>query len=109
MPVSICSINKEGKDWQEYYTHKTIRLGHGISSPDGKWFVSDGQDPGKNPLLLLHLPTGKETFLCWPDASIAGGQYTHVHPSFSSSGKYVYFTSDRTGNPQVYVMKIPLD
>jgi Tol biopolymer transport system component len=109
VPVSICSINKEGKDWREYYTHHTIRLGHGISSPYGNWFISDGQDKNKNPLILININTGKGKFICWPNASIAKGQDTHVHPSFSSSGEFVYFTSDRSGKPQVYVMKIPYD
>jgi len=108
MPVSIASINKDGDDWQEYYTNDTIRLGHGRASNDGKWFISDGQDPGNNPLILLNLETGEPEFLCWADASIKEGHsvHAHVHPSFSSSGKYVTYTSDKTGTPQVYVVPL---
>ena len=108
MPVSIASISKEGDDWQEYYTNDTIRLGHGRASDDGKWFISDGQDPGYNPLVLLNLETGDTEFLCWADASIKEGHsaHAHVHPSFSSSGKYVTYTSDKTGIPQVYVVPL---
>ena len=108
MPVSIASISKEGDDWQEYYTNDTIRLGHGRASDDGKWFISDGQDPGYNPLVLLNLETGDTEFLCWADASIKEGHgaHAHVHPSFSSSGKYVTYTSDKTGTPQVYVVPL---
>lgn len=105
LPVSICSINQKGEDRKEYYTHETIRLGHGVSSADGRWFIIDGQDPGHNPLMLLELATGKAITLCWPNSSI-DSQHLHVHPSFSSSGRFVCYTSDRTGTPQVYVVPI---
>lgn len=108
IPTTICSINREGEDWQEHYINDTIRLGHGRASDDGKWFVSDGQDPGYNPIILIKLEDGQAEFLCWPDASIEGGHqlFAHVHPSFSSSGNYVTYTSDVTGTPQVYVVPV---
>jgi Tol biopolymer transport system component len=108
MPVSIASISKAGDDWREYYTNDTIRLGHGRASDDGKWFISDGQDPGYNPLVLLNLETGEPVFLCWADASIRDGHsaHAHVHPSFSSSGRFITYTSDKTGTPQVYVVPL---
>jgi oligogalacturonide lyase len=34
-------------------------------------------------------------------------QHTHPHPSFSPDGRWVCFTSDRTGQAQVYVVGIP--
>ncbi len=105
LPVTICSINREGDDWKEYYTHETIRLGHGLSSPDGRWFITDGQDHDHNPLTLIELATGKARILCWPNSSIHR-KHAHVHPSFSSSGRFVCYTSDRTGTPQVYVVSI---
>lgn len=108
IPVTICSINKDGGDWQEYYTNDTIRLGHGRASDDGRWFISDGQDPDYNPLILIDLTSGAAEFLCWSNASIEGGHeaFAHVHPSFSSSGNYVTYTSDKTGIPQVYVVPV---
>ena len=108
LPVTIASINKDGDDWKEHYTNDTIRLGHGRPGNDGKWFISDGQDPGYNPLLLLNLETGVPEFLSWADASIRDGHsaQAHVHPSFSMSGKYVTYTSDKTGVPQVYVVPL---
>ncbi len=36
-------------------------------------------------------------------------QDSHPHPRFSSLGKYVLFSSDRSGSPQVYTVKINLD
>jgi len=105
-PVSICSIDQNGGNWREYYSHHEIKLGHGISSHDGKWFLSDGQDPHKNPLILINLQTGEATFLCWPNSSVddTSGQQGHVHPTLSISGRYACYTSDVTGTPQVYVV-----
>jgi len=105
-PVSICSIDQDGSNWREYYRHDAIKLGHGISSQDGHWFLSDGQDPDKNPLILINLQTGEATFLCWPNASMKeeAGQHGHVHPTLSFSGRYACYTSDATGVPQVYVV-----
>ena len=107
-PVTICSIDREGGDLHEYLTSDTIRLGHGISSRDGKWFVSDSQDPGRNPLYLLNLESGEHTLIAWPDASIEDGhsKFTHVHPFFSPTGRYVCYTSDFGGTPQVYVVPV---
>ncbi|MEO1999098.1 MAG: oligogalacturonate lyase family protein [Planctomycetaceae bacterium] len=38
-----------------------------------------------------------------------GPQWTHPHPSFSPDGKWVTFTSDVSGSPQVYVVEVPAD
>jgi Tol biopolymer transport system component len=108
MPVTICSINTDGVDLHEYITSDTIRLGHGIASRDGRWFISDSQDPGKNPLILVNLETGTSTVIGWPDASIEAGhsKFAHIHPFFSPTGKYVCYTSDHGGTPQVYVVPV---
>jgi oligogalacturonide lyase len=34
-------------------------------------------------------------------------QHTHPHPAFSPDGKYVVFTSDRSGTAQVYEVELP--
>lgn len=107
-PVSIGSVAQDGSDMQFFYSRSDIRLGHGVSSYDGRWYISDGQDPNLNPLILLDLKTGNATTLCWPNASIdeKNGQHGHVHPSVSFSSNFVCYTSDVTGVPQVYVVLI---
>ncbi|MBM4035504.1 MAG: hypothetical protein FJ291_27495 [Planctomycetes bacterium] len=74
---------------------------------------------------------GAPTPLCFPEASCEGRhwntdhcpyddedyrqgkwkvyapQHTHPHPSFSPDGRFVVFTSDRTGHSQVYEVEIP--
>jgi Tol biopolymer transport system component len=107
-PVAVCSIDKEGKDFRVHYQSDTIRLGHGTSSRDGRWFISDSQEPGTNELVLVDLSSGRGEVLCYPNSSVEGDNeaFAHVHPSFSPKGNYVCFTSDRTGTPQVYVVPV---
>lgn len=108
VPVAICSMNKEGNDWQIHYESDTIYLGHGSASRDMKWFVSDSQEPGSNELVLVNLEKGEAEVLGYPDATITGGHpaHAHVHPSFSLKGNYICYTSDRNGVPQVYLVPI---
>jgi len=89
--------------------HDSIKLGHGAASQDGRWFISDGQEPFDNPLILINLRDQKSKILCWPNASIrADLGNIHVHPNFSTSGNYVIYTSDapKTGTHQVFVVPI---
>lgn len=37
------------------------------------------------------------------------GQPSHPHPRFSPNGKYILFSTDKTGSPQVYTVKINLN
>jgi oligogalacturonide lyase len=107
-PVAICSIDKEGGDFRLHYESDTIKLGHGSTSRDGGWFISDCQEPGINELVLVNLQNGEGTVLCYPNSTVDGGHdaHAHVHPSFSPQGNFVVYTSDRSGTPQVYVVPI---
>ena len=107
-PVAIRSVARDGSDARTHLVCEDYRLGHGVVSPDGRQFLSDVQDAGDSPLLLFDLATREREILCWPDASNDGGHAAaaHVHPSFSPTGRFVTFTSDRTGVPQVYVLPL---
>jgi Tol biopolymer transport system component len=107
-PVAICSQDKNGDDFRVHYESDSIRLGHGTVSRDGRWFVSDSQEPGKNELVLVNLETGRAEVLCWPNSSVDGGHEAraHVHPSFSPKGNYVCYTSDHSGVSQVYLVPL---
>ncbi len=108
VPTSICSMRRDGSDLRTHFTSETLMLGHSMISSDGRFIVSDVQKPGDNPLIYVDLATGWCEILCWPDSSVTGGhaRQAHVHPSISRSGKYVAFTSDRTGVAQVYVVPL---
>ncbi|MGC8793878.1 MAG: hypothetical protein ACP5U2_10860 [Bryobacteraceae bacterium] len=108
VPASICSIRRDGSDWGTHFTSDTLMLGHSMISCDGRFIVSDVQKPADNPLIYMEPAGGRSEILCWPDSSVTGGhaRQAHVHPSISRSGKYVAFTSDRTGVAQVYVLPL---
>ena len=101
-------ILKECSCWPSHFETDQYRLGHGALSNDQRYFVSDVQNAHDSPLLLIDMQTGRHEILCWPDASNDGGHgaCAHVHPSFSPTGRYVVFTSDRTGVAQVYVVPL---
>ncbi len=70
---------------------------------------------------------GTPRTLCYPESSSIGThwsgpfpyehgpikvyspQHTHPHPSFSPDGRYVVYTSDKTGFSQVYEVEVPAD
>lgn len=108
IPASVGSVDIKGKNYTRHYTSNSIMLGHGTVSRDGIWFVTDGQESNKNPLILINLRDGKAKFLCWPNASINTPARVHVHPNFSLSGDYVIYTSDVTevNKSQVYIIPI---
>ncbi len=41
-----------------------------------------------------------------PTDTVYGPQWTHPHPAFSHCERFITFTSDRTGHPQVYAARI---
>lgn len=99
---------------------------HPVCNGDGTRMVADTNFPDIG--LQLFDPrdgVGQPQTLCYPAASSLGEhwkgsfpyehgpikvyapQHTHPHPSFSPDGKYVVYTSDRTGHPQVYEATLP--
>ena len=107
-PTSIASIDIHGNDLRVHFFSENRKLGHSFVSPDTRFMVSDVQEPGNNELYLIDMQTGKSEILCWPDSSCSSqrNQLGHVHPSFSSKGNYIIYSSDRTGKTKVYI--IPL-
>jgi oligogalacturonide lyase len=51
----------------------------------------------------------KSKALSWMEMktdTVYGPQWTHPHPSFSPSERWVVYTSDVTGSPQVYAAEL---
>ncbi len=51
----------------------------------------------------------REASLSWMEMkadTVYGPQWTHPHPSFSRSERWVVYTSDRSGHPQVYAVEL---
>lgn len=98
-PTTISSISRTGEDWQDHFESQDRKLGHSSIDRTSTFIVSDVQQRGDNELYRIDLKTGASEILCWPNSS----PDTHVHPSISAHGGYVYFSSDRTGVAHVYL------
>ena len=98
---------------------------HPVCNPAGTRMVADTNFPDIG--LQLFDPRdgiGTPTTLAYPEASSMGEhwagpfpyengpievyapQHTHPHPSFSPDGRYVLYTSDRTGHAQLYELDL---
>jgi oligogalacturonide lyase len=98
---------------------------HPVCSRDGRWMVADTNFPDIGIQLFdPHDGVGAPTTLCYPEASSMGEhwagpfpyehgpirvnapQHTHPHPSFSPDGRFILYTSDRTGHAQLYELDL---
>ena len=109
VPTWICSIERDTREVRTWYEHDEYKLGHSYATKDERWLVSDSQEPDNNPLVLIEAATGKGQVLCWPDSRVTPGHkgYSHVHPTFSPSNRYVLYTTDRGGIGQVVMVPVP--
>ncbi len=78
---------------------------HSAPSSDTQWVVSDTNWPDEG-VQLLHVPSGRVTYVCDAKSSCSHPQWTHPHPSLSPEMRYVSFNSDRTGIGQVYLVEL---
>lgn len=105
--VGFCGWYDVEKGETKKFYHRTPgrTYGHYNLHPDGKTMVTDGEGlPGC--ISQVHLEDGKQAFeaLCRHDSYKFGDdQRCHPHPSFSSDGAKVIFSSNRTGTTNVYV------
>lgn len=99
---------------------------HAICNEQGTLMVADTNFPDNG--LLVFDPRREHAegkLLCRPDATCVGAhwagpfpydngpikvyapQHTHPHPRFSPDGKTVVFTSDKSGNAQIFEIDLP--
>ncbi len=62
-------------------------------SPDSKWIAYSQQEEQKMQTIYLYSCEKKETI------AVTDGWFDSVRPAFSEDGKYLFFISDRTFNP----------
>ena len=97
---------------------------HATPSPDGRRMIADTNHPDIGLHLLSTCGEVEASLLCESKASSQGDHWakpfpyskghvstyspphTHPHPSFSPDGRRVIFTSDRTGQSQVYEVEL---
>jgi len=78
---------------------------HPNASRDGRFFVADEFEQAA--LVVGSIRTGRTKLVGLTGASLGRSQYTHPHPYLSPDCRWVIFTSDRTGQPHVYALRIP--
>ena len=85
-----------------------VSSSHNQIFSDNKHWVSDLYD-GLN--LVLFTIEGKEIVkkeVLYKHDSTMEGQPSHPHPHFSPDGRYILFATDKSGQPQVYTVKVNL-
>jgi len=80
---------------------------HSGASFDAEWIAADTNWPDYG-LQLVHVPTGHFRYLCYSGSSLKNG-LVHPHPSLSNDGRVAMFRSDRSGECQAYLVRIPED
>lgn len=81
---------------------------HSMIDPNDRFVAADNNHGKADELFLVDIETRKAHVLCYPKMSWAKGTARfHPHPSFSSKGDKVIYTSDAGGSAAVYVAEIP--
>jgi oligogalacturonide lyase len=89
----------------------TVWHAHQNMFKDNKHWVADLHNHDDRLLTLFERGEGtklKSTVL-FRHASSWDGQSSHPHPRFSPNGRYILFSTDRTGQAQVYTVAVNLD
>jgi oligogalacturonide lyase len=98
----------DGKMDRVYY--KQVSPGHQNLFKDNKHWIVDTYGK-EEPLMVLFTRGNDEiekTEILFRHNSTMERQNSHPHPRFSPNGKYILFSTDRTGEAQVYTVKINL-
>ncbi len=121
-PDALMAIRRNGDNPRVV---SRLNAWHASSRADGSMIVTDTTLPDVG-IRLIDPDDGRDAPLCYPAATSQGArwrertpetgvvddatygpQWTHPHPAFSASGKWVTYTSDCTGAPQVYAVRVP--
>ncbi len=73
---------------------KTWEITEFAWSPDSQWIAYAQEEDEKMQTIYLYSAAGKETY------AVTDGWFNSGLPEFSSDGKYLFFVSDRTFNPE---------
>ncbi len=75
-------------------------------SPDGKQIAFAGQDDGTFDIFVINADGSNLKRITQGIKKENGRRAKNEYPSFSSDGRYIMYTSDRTGKNQIYITNI---
>lgn len=102
--IGITSL--DGKDNVMFPAN--VSSAHNQIFKDNKHWISDLFDGPFLVLFTIDKDTLLESKVLFKHESTMVGQPSHPHPHFSPDGKYILFSTDRTGKPEVYTVKVNL-
>ena len=84
-----------------------IRLSHVSVSRCGRFYLGDvGREEGV-PLRIGCLASGTHRHLAYSGTKNDGQQWSHAHPYMTADSRWLIYTSNRSGHPQVYGARVP--
>jgi oligogalacturonide lyase len=88
-----------------------VSPGHQNLFSDNKHWIVDTFNDDESLLALITIGKNKikESQILFRHSSTLIGQDSHPHPRFSPDGKYVLFSTDKSGVAQVYTVKVNLN
>ncbi|MBK8946334.1 MAG: PD40 domain-containing protein [Ignavibacteriae bacterium] len=91
-------------DASVWHAHQTI-------FKDNKHWISDLYNHDDRKLVMFTRGEDKmeKEEILFEHGSSWDGQDSHPHPRFSPNGKYILFSTDKTGDAQVYTVKVNLE
>ncbi len=83
-----------------------VSSSHNQIYSDNRHWVSDLYDGNNLVLFTIDGENISKTDILFDHGSSMQGQASHPHPHFSPDGKYILFSTDRSGTPQVYTVTV---
>jgi oligogalacturonide lyase len=99
----------DGKTYKAFPSQ--VSPGHQNLFSDNKHWIVDTFNNDESLLALITIGKNKikESQILFRHGSTLIGQDSHPHPRFSPDGKYVLFSTDKSGTAQVYMVKVNLN
>lgn len=83
-----------------------VRFGHISASSCGRFWIADATGEQGVPIYVGSLQSGRSRRLVDSGTTHDGQQWSHTHPYLTADNGWLIYTSNRSGNPQVYGARV---
>lgn len=83
------------------------RFGHVSVSRCGRYWIGDATRDTDIPIHIGSLASGAHRRFIFSRTAHDGQQWSHTHPYMTADNRWLIYTSNRSGRPQVYGARIP--